>query len=66
LNAKLLSLGNEKKKQAFLLHFARFFVILRFFEREITLFRQKKETSFFVLLSTFRNFGFAEISVTRE
>jgi len=33
---------------------------------EVTSSRQKKETRFFVLRSTFRNFGFAEVTVHSE
>ena len=40
---KLLCLGNEKEKVVFLLHFARLFVTLRSFERELTPSRQKKK-----------------------
>ena len=59
----------RKEKQVFPLQFSRFFVTLRSFEREIFRFAQgkfsvsaKKEISFFVLRSTFRNFA-AEIAI---
>ena len=44
-----------KRKAAFLLHFTRFFVTLPLRWRTYSV-STKKETSFFVLCSTFRNF----------
>lgn len=46
-----------EKKDTFSFYISLVFNIFAIADSEITLSRQKKETSFFVMLSTFRNFA---------
>ena len=55
-----------EEKQAFLLHFSRFFVPLRLKIAKVLRLGRKNKRVCFVLRSTFRTFGYAELTMHSE